>query len=297
MKRWWADGEYEHEHGWVIEVDGRFAGWMQYEEETYEWFPSVALDISLTTSLHGAGYGRRALRLAIQHFVEKGHHRFDHRPERGERARHPQLYRSGLRAGRRDALLREESRGRVERRAAHGPRNRRVLRGRSGARSVHRASTAPCYPHVTHRVLQSDTRAPPVVPARSPAVSLAPPAHPHRTGAGGGCSARGAGRGARGQRRPQGTRQHQAGVRARREGGRRSCCWLTRAVASSTPAAADRFGSKIFRELAPGGGYARPVQARAEGRGHTALQGAAPRRKSRRSPSSAARSSSRASTT
>jgi aminoglycoside 6'-N-acetyltransferase len=76
VKRWWADGEYEHEHGWVIEVDGRFAGWIQYEEETYEWFPSVALDISLTTSLHGAGYGRRALRLAIAHFVEKGHHRF-----------------------------------------------------------------------------------------------------------------------------------------------------------------------------------------------------------------------------
>ncbi len=76
VKRWWADGEYEHEHGWVIEVDGRFAGWIQYEEETYEWFPSVALDISLTTSLHGAGYGRRALRLAIEHFAAKGHHRF-----------------------------------------------------------------------------------------------------------------------------------------------------------------------------------------------------------------------------
>ena len=36
----------------------------------------MALDISLTTSLHGAGYGRRALRLAIDHFVARGHHRF-----------------------------------------------------------------------------------------------------------------------------------------------------------------------------------------------------------------------------
>ena len=76
VKRWWPDEDYEHDHGWVIEVDGRFAGWIQYEEETYEWFPSVALDISLTTSLHGAGYGRRALRLAIDHFAARGHHRF-----------------------------------------------------------------------------------------------------------------------------------------------------------------------------------------------------------------------------
>ena len=37
---------------------------------------SVGLDIALTTSLHGHGYGRRVLRLAIEHFVAKGHHRF-----------------------------------------------------------------------------------------------------------------------------------------------------------------------------------------------------------------------------
>lgn len=76
VERWWADGDYEREHGWVVEVDGRFAGWVQYEEEPYEWFPSVAFDIALTTALHGGGYGRRALRLAIEHFVAKGHHRF-----------------------------------------------------------------------------------------------------------------------------------------------------------------------------------------------------------------------------
>jgi aminoglycoside 6'-N-acetyltransferase len=34
------------------------------------------MDIMLTSSLHGRGYGRRALRLAIGHFVAKGHHRF-----------------------------------------------------------------------------------------------------------------------------------------------------------------------------------------------------------------------------
>jgi aminoglycoside 6'-N-acetyltransferase len=57
-------------------VSGEVAGWVQYEEEPYEWYPSVAFDIALTTRLHGAGYGRRALRLAIEHFVAKGHHRF-----------------------------------------------------------------------------------------------------------------------------------------------------------------------------------------------------------------------------
>jgi aminoglycoside 6'-N-acetyltransferase len=81
VKRWWADGDYERDHGWVVEVDGSFGGWVQYEEETYEWYPSVALDISLTTSLHGSGYGRRVLKLVIDHFVAKGHHRFTIDPD------------------------------------------------------------------------------------------------------------------------------------------------------------------------------------------------------------------------
>jgi aminoglycoside 6'-N-acetyltransferase len=76
VKRWWADSDYDRDHGWVVEVDGEFAGWVQYEEEPYEWYPSVALDIALSTAFHGRGYGRRALRLAIEHFAAKGHHRF-----------------------------------------------------------------------------------------------------------------------------------------------------------------------------------------------------------------------------
>jgi aminoglycoside 6'-N-acetyltransferase len=81
VKRWWVDSDYERDHGWVVEVDGCFAGWVQYEEETYEWYPSVALDISLTTSHHGRGYGRRILNLVIDHFVAKGHHRFTIDPD------------------------------------------------------------------------------------------------------------------------------------------------------------------------------------------------------------------------
>ena len=78
--RWWPDGEADDD-GWVIEVDGAFAGWLQACEEPGEWFPSVALDIGLTTALHGRGYGRRALRLAIEHFRARGHHRFTIDPE------------------------------------------------------------------------------------------------------------------------------------------------------------------------------------------------------------------------
>jgi aminoglycoside 6'-N-acetyltransferase len=76
VNRWWPDGHYDRQRGWVVEVDGEFAGWLQYEEEVYEWFPRVAFDIALTTALHGRGYGRRVLRLVVEHFVAKGHHRF-----------------------------------------------------------------------------------------------------------------------------------------------------------------------------------------------------------------------------
>jgi aminoglycoside 6'-N-acetyltransferase len=76
VRRWWSDGNYDRDHGWVVEVGGAIAGWVQYVEENDEWYPSVALDIALATRLHGRGYGRRALRLAIEHFAAKGHHRF-----------------------------------------------------------------------------------------------------------------------------------------------------------------------------------------------------------------------------
>jgi aminoglycoside 6'-N-acetyltransferase len=76
VRRWWADGDYDRQHGWIVEVGGAMAGWIEYREETYKSFPSVALDIALTSALHGRGYGRRVLRLTIERFVAKGHHRF-----------------------------------------------------------------------------------------------------------------------------------------------------------------------------------------------------------------------------
>jgi aminoglycoside 6'-N-acetyltransferase len=76
VARWWPVPDFERDTGWVIEAGGRPSGWLEYHEEDYAWYPSVAFDIALTSALHGRGYGRRALRLAIDSFVAKGHHRF-----------------------------------------------------------------------------------------------------------------------------------------------------------------------------------------------------------------------------
>jgi aminoglycoside 6'-N-acetyltransferase len=81
VRRWWPDPDYDRDNGWVVEVGGDLAGWVQYEDDSYEWDPSVALDIALTTALHGRGHGRRALRLAIEHFAAEGHHRFTIDPD------------------------------------------------------------------------------------------------------------------------------------------------------------------------------------------------------------------------
>jgi aminoglycoside 6'-N-acetyltransferase len=76
VARWWPVPDYVRDSGWIVEVGGEPAGWLEYHEEDYAWYPSVAFDILLTSSLHGRGYGRRVLRLGIDHFVAKGHHRF-----------------------------------------------------------------------------------------------------------------------------------------------------------------------------------------------------------------------------
>jgi aminoglycoside 6'-N-acetyltransferase len=76
VRRWWPVPELVREQGWVIELGGRAAGWLEYHEEPHRWYPSVAFDIFLTTDMQGRGYGSRALRMAIDHFTAKGHHRF-----------------------------------------------------------------------------------------------------------------------------------------------------------------------------------------------------------------------------
>ena len=60
----------------VILVDGDVAGWLIFEEEDWWQYPSVSFDIALAPALHGRGYGREALRVAIRWFIGRGHHRF-----------------------------------------------------------------------------------------------------------------------------------------------------------------------------------------------------------------------------
>ena len=81
VARWW--GSYDEarvlgelDGSFAILVGGAIAGWLLCHEETDPEYPSVAFDIALATALHGGGYGREALRLAVRYFAGRGHHRF-----------------------------------------------------------------------------------------------------------------------------------------------------------------------------------------------------------------------------
>lgn len=81
VRRWWGDTPLEHLReqlpaAFVILVDGELAGWLQYEEETCFQYPSVDFDIALADRCAGRGVAPEALRLAVAHFVGRGHHRF-----------------------------------------------------------------------------------------------------------------------------------------------------------------------------------------------------------------------------
>jgi aminoglycoside 6'-N-acetyltransferase len=79
--RWWGTNDIasvreELAAAFVIVIDEAPAGWLLYAEETTPGYLHVAFDIMLAASAQGQGYGREALRLAIRHFIERGHHRF-----------------------------------------------------------------------------------------------------------------------------------------------------------------------------------------------------------------------------
>lgn len=81
-----ASGETT-EDGLVIEVDGRVAGWIQWDEEPWPEYPSVALDLFVGPAHFGTGVAQAALREVISRFAAKGHHRFQIDPTaRNERA-------------------------------------------------------------------------------------------------------------------------------------------------------------------------------------------------------------------
>ena len=92
VARWW--GRYDADRvrremledpqvaALAIEIGGEVAGVVYVSEENEPDYRHAGLDIGLATACQGRGYGREALRLAIDHLVaERGHHRFTIDPE------------------------------------------------------------------------------------------------------------------------------------------------------------------------------------------------------------------------
>lgn len=78
---WWGFYEGSHDDdallaGWTLRLDGTVIGWLGAAEVTSAKYRSVGLDIMIEPDHHGKGYGPEALRCVIDHFVERGHHRF-----------------------------------------------------------------------------------------------------------------------------------------------------------------------------------------------------------------------------
>jgi aminoglycoside 6'-N-acetyltransferase len=82
-KRWGELGDREieadymgNERVFVIEVDGKVAGAIQYDEEDDPMYRHAGLDIFLTTARHREGLGSEAVRVLARHLIEaRGHHR------------------------------------------------------------------------------------------------------------------------------------------------------------------------------------------------------------------------------
>ena len=85
VARWWGMGDADHAvDGWfedlettyAIELDGQLIGSIQFSEELDPDYRHAAIDLFLTTTVHGQGIGRDAVRtLAGYLFGERGHHR------------------------------------------------------------------------------------------------------------------------------------------------------------------------------------------------------------------------------
>jgi aminoglycoside 6'-N-acetyltransferase len=80
---WWGEEEdvagavaEELDHTFVIEVDGRIAGAIQWNEEDDPMYRHAGMDIYLDPSVTGRGLGTDAVRTLARHLVsDLGHHR------------------------------------------------------------------------------------------------------------------------------------------------------------------------------------------------------------------------------
>ena len=61
---------------YVIELDGRVAGWVQWQAEEEPDYRHASMDIYVDPAVHGRGVGTDALRTVARHlFEDHGHHR------------------------------------------------------------------------------------------------------------------------------------------------------------------------------------------------------------------------------
>ena len=81
VARWWRRSEWERVDErdavtFAIALDGAVVGCIQYDEETDPDYFSAAVDIFVSSTVHGRGVGSDALRTLVAWLIDvRGHHR------------------------------------------------------------------------------------------------------------------------------------------------------------------------------------------------------------------------------
>ena len=85
VARWWPNETLEHvratiesgtEHSFVVELDGRAVGVIQYWEEADPEYRHAGIDVALHPDVHERGLGTDAVRALARHLIrDRGHHR------------------------------------------------------------------------------------------------------------------------------------------------------------------------------------------------------------------------------